>query len=100
MAATRSRHQTTRSSQKGNSRTQPSRQVQPPPETNVKGFITDLLRAEGALTRGDITTKTGIPRTTVYDTLVNLLLAGIVEKYVEKNGRRGRPSVYYQLVAE
>lgn len=97
MAATRT-HQASHSAQKSKTRTQ--RAKIPPPETSVKGYITDLLREKGALTRGEITTKTGIPRTTVYDTLINLLLAGVVEKYVERNGRRGRPSVYYQLVAE
>jgi predicted ArsR family transcriptional regulator len=70
-----------------------------PEQADIKGNITSLLRDKGALTRGEITVKTGIPRTTVYDTLMNLLIAGVVEKYVERNGRRGRPSVYYQLVA-
>ena len=97
MAATRTT-QTTRSSQKSKARQRPS-QMPTPEDADVKTHITDLLRGEGALTRGDITIKTGIPRTTVYDTLMNLLIAGVVEKYVERNGRRGRPSVYYQLVA-
>jgi predicted ArsR family transcriptional regulator len=66
---------------------------------DVKHQITKLLRDQGALTRGEITNQTGIPRTTVYDTLMNLLISGTVEKFVERNGKRGRPSVYYQLVA-
>ncbi|TRO55260.1 hypothetical protein E2P64_07355 [Candidatus Bathyarchaeota archaeon] len=98
MAATRTSQQTTPSTQKTKTRQRPT--TTPPTETaEVKEHITDLLRSEGALTRGEITTKTGIPRTTVYDTLMNLLISGVVEKYVERNGRRGRPSVYYQLVA-
>ncbi len=98
MAATRTSQQAAHGSQKSKSRQRPS-QMPPPEEADVKTNITDLLRDEGALTRGDITIRTGIPRTTVYDTLMNLLIAGVVEKYVERNGRRGRPSVYYQLVA-
>ncbi len=98
MAATRTSQQTTPSTQKTKTRQRPT--TTPPTETaEVKEHITDLLRSKGALTRGEITTKTGIPRTTVYDTLMNLLISGVVEKYVERNGRRGRPSVYYQLVA-
>jgi predicted ArsR family transcriptional regulator len=97
MAATRTSQQTTHGSQKTKSRQRTK--VQPPKHVDVKTHITSLLRDEGALTRGDITIKTGIPRTTVYDTLMNLLISGVVEKYVERNGRRGRPSVYYQLVA-
>ncbi len=71
-----------------------------PPQGDVKGSIVGLLREQGPLTRGDITTRSRIPRTTVYDTLVNLVLSGLVDKYVERNGRRGRPSVFYQLAAQ
>lgn len=98
MASTRTTQQTSPSTQKSKTR-QRSPPVQPTEIADVKTHITDLLRDKGALTRGDITVKTGIPRTTVYDTLMNLLIAGVVEKYVERNGRRGRPSVYYQLIA-
>jgi predicted ArsR family transcriptional regulator len=98
MAATRTTQQPPHGSQKPKTR-QRQTQRQPPKHIDVKGNITSLLRDTGALTRGEITVKTGIPRTTVYDTLMNLLIAGVVEKYVERNGRRGRPSVYYQLVA-
>lgn len=68
--------------------------------TNVREFIISLLREKGALTRGEITKRSGIPRTTVFDTLMALFLAGTIDKYVERNGQRGRPSVYYQLAAE
>ncbi|MFX1509834.1 MAG: helix-turn-helix domain-containing protein [Promethearchaeota archaeon] len=98
MAATRTSQQATHGTQKPKSR-QRSSQIQRTEPADVKGHITDLLRDKGALTRGEITVKTGIPRTTVYDTLMNLLISGVVEKYIERNGRRGRPSVYYQLVA-
>lgn len=97
MAATRTQQRSHQRTQKGKSRTQ---QIETTHPANTKEFIMSILKKEGSLTRGDITTRTGIPRTTVYDTLMNLLLAGIVEKYVERNGLRGRPSVYYQLVAE
>jgi len=67
---------------------------------NLKTVIIQLLRKHGSLTRREITTLTGIPRTTVYDTLISLILMGIVEKYVQHDGRRGRPKVYYQLSAD
>lgn len=97
MAATRSTQRARHSAQKGKNRPS-STTVQTTVPSNPKENIIDLLREKGALKRGDITTETGIPRTTVYDTLMNLLISGLIEKYVEKNGRRGRPSVYYQLV--
>jgi predicted ArsR family transcriptional regulator len=97
MAVTRTSQQTSPSSQKSKTRQRPSR-TKPTETLDTKHAVTQLLKEKGALTRGAITTITGIPRTTVYDTLMNLLLSGIVEKYVERNGRRGRPSVFYQLV--
>jgi predicted ArsR family transcriptional regulator len=71
-----------------------------PESISVRQFIIRLLREKGSLTRGEITKRSGIPRTTVYDTLMSLFLAGTIDKYVERNGQRGRPSVYYQLAAE
>ncbi len=97
MAATRTTQRTPHSTQKTKQRTRAT--TRPPEAGDVKNHITSLLRDQGALTRGEITVRTGIPRTTVYDTLMNLLISGTVEKYVERNGKRGRPSVYYQLVA-
>jgi predicted ArsR family transcriptional regulator len=92
-----------RTRQKSSKNTQKSAYLQqkiPTPSftPDVKGSIRKILHKEGALTRGQITKLTGIPRTTVYDTLMNLLLSGIIEKYVERNGQRGRPQVYYQLI--
>ncbi len=98
MAATRTTQQTALRAQKSKSHQREST-VQQSEDLDVRSHITELLRQKGALTRGDITVKTGIPRTTVYDTLMNLLLAGTIEKYVDRNGQRGRPSVFYQLVA-
>lgn len=97
MAATRTTQRAPPSTQKPKRRTRTQTRV--PDPGDVKSHITILLRDQGALTRGEITVRTGIPRTTVYDTLMNLLISGTVEKYVERNGKRGRPSVYYQLVA-
>jgi predicted ArsR family transcriptional regulator len=70
------------------------------PETprSIGDYIIQLLRTKGTLTRGEITTLSGIPRTSVYDTLTKLLISGVVEKYVDRDGRRGRPRIYYQLV--
>jgi len=99
MATTRPQQAVASSQTKSTSRSiQTTQKI--PPSTNLKSFIVQLLRKHGSLTRGEITTLTGIPRTTVYDTLTNLLLAGIVEKYVQRDGRRGRPTVYYQLAVD
>jgi predicted ArsR family transcriptional regulator len=100
MAATRTKQRLQQGLQKSVLRDIRAPEPPTPPPTDVKGFIVGLLRNQGPLTRGDITTRSRIPRTTVYDTLVNLVLSGVVDKYVERNGRRGRPSVFYQLAAQ
>ena len=100
MTASRTSQHAAHRTEKPKQRTRaPARPPMEPEQADVKTQITSLLRDQGALTRGEITTRTGIPRTTVYDTLMNLLISGSVEKFVERNGKRGRPSVYYQLVA-
>lgn len=100
MAATRTKQRVRQELHKSLLRDVRSPQPPAPAPTDVKGYIIGLLRNQGPLTRGDITTRSRIPRTTVYDTLVNLVLSGTVDKYVERNGRRGRPSVFYQLAAQ
>lgn len=99
MAYSRTRQQSSKSTQKSTKHRQKTIQ-KPSFPSDIKGSIKRILQKEGALTRGQITTHTRIPRTTVYDTLMNLLLAGVIEKYVERNGQRGRPQVYYQLVID
>lgn len=66
----------------------------------IGDYIIKLLRTKGTLTRGEITTLSGIPRTSVYDTLTKLLLTGVIDKYIDRDGRRGRPRIYYQLAVE
>ncbi|MFX0169325.1 MAG: helix-turn-helix domain-containing protein [Candidatus Hodarchaeota archaeon] len=97
MATTRSTQQTPQSVQKPKARASAQR-AQVAETLDTKRSIIELLKEKGTLTRSEITLLTGIPRTTVYDTLMNLLISGAIEKYVERNGRRGRPSVFYSLV--
>ncbi|MEM2109006.1 MAG: helix-turn-helix domain-containing protein [Candidatus Odinarchaeota archaeon] len=65
---------------------------------DLKNTILDLLGKHGPLTRDDMVEFTGIPRTTLYDSLDKLILSGKVEKYVLKVNKKGRPTVYYELV--
>jgi predicted ArsR family transcriptional regulator len=100
MEATRTKQRLRQGLQKSVLRDLRTPGVPTPTPGDVKRFIVGLLRDHGPLTRGDITSRSRIPRTTVYDTLVNLVLSGTVDKYVDHNGRRGRPSVFYQLAAQ
>lgn len=68
------------------------------PVGNLKDIILELLGMQGPLTRDSIVELTGIPRTTLFDTLDKLILKGKIEKYTLKANRKGRPTVFYELV--
>ena len=49
-------------------------------------------------TRMNLCEVTGIPRTTIYDSLARLILKKIVIKYSEPSTYKGRPKIYYRIV--
>ncbi|MHA1409685.1 MAG: helix-turn-helix domain-containing protein [Candidatus Odinarchaeia archaeon] len=70
--------------------------VQTRPKGDLKEYVYNLLKERGALTRSQMVELTGIPRTTLYDTLDKLILQGKVEKYKLKEKKKGRPTVLYE----
>lgn len=50
------------------------------------------------LTRGELKAKTGLPRTTLYDTLIRLWIKSRVNKVARSNGKKGRSNVYWYAV--
>ena len=50
------------------------------------------------LNRTQLSLLTNIPRTTLYDHLVKLILQDKVEKFSSRKRKRGRPLVYYRLI--
>ncbi|MFQ6049962.1 MAG: helix-turn-helix domain-containing protein [Candidatus Paceibacterales bacterium] len=58
--------------------------------------LKNLKGSEGK-TRADIRNETGLPRTTIYDALVRLILKSQVEKFPENREIRGRPKQFYRL---
>jgi len=57
---------------------------------------------DGPKTRGDLVTLLGVPRTSIYDRLVELIKRGLVKKYPRGTGerKRGRPKVYFELTTK
>ena len=49
-------------------------------------------------TRMDLCEKTGIPRTTIYDSLARLIIKKVVIKYSNPSISKGRPKIYYKVV--
>lgn len=67
------------------------------PSITLEDYLLKILQ-EGSLTRGELSAITGIPRTTLYDTLVKLIIKDKVEKFSSSKRKRGRPNVYYRRV--
>ena len=62
--------------------------------------LLDYLEEKGPKTRPEIVSDLGIPRTTVYDRLVRLVLRGQVRKFPVPRKTRGRPRIKYGATSE
>jgi predicted transcriptional regulator len=57
-----------------------------------------ILKKEGPLTRTKLVRITGIARSTLYDSLLRLILKGYVIRFSEERRQRGRPKVYFKAI--
>ncbi len=60
--------------------------------------ILSILEKQGPLTRGKLVSITGIARSTLYDSLLRLILKGYVASFSEERRHRGRPKVFYKVL--
>ena len=65
-----------------------------------KAILKVMRNAGKMMMRKDIVSELKIPRTTVFDNLNRLKKNGIVEIIEEERHIRGRPRIYWKLVAE
>ena len=49
-------------------------------------------------TRGTMVELTGIPRSTLHDSLLRLRIKNLVKKYSDVPTRPGRPKVFFELI--
>ena len=68
------------------------------PSIKLEEYLLKVLQ-DGPMTRGELSAITGIPRTTLYDTLVKLIMQEKVERFSSSKRKRGRPNVYYRLLS-
>ena len=61
--------------------------------------VLDILEREGPLTRSKLVSLTGIARSTLYDSLLRLILKGFVASFSEDRRQRGRPKVFYKVLS-
>ena len=59
--------------------------------------VLEILKTEGPITRSKLVTITGIARSTLYDSLLRLILKGYVARFSEERRQRGRPKVFYKV---
>lgn len=59
--------------------------------------VLEILKSQGPLTRSKLVSITGIARSTLYDSLLRLILKGYVARFSEERRRRGRPKIYYKV---
>lgn len=81
------------------SKSAPSKEkVRPAIVHEIDRNILEVVRVEGPLTRSRLSTLTGIPRSTLYDSLCRLIVKGYVKDYSEDRKHRGRPRTYFVAV--
>ncbi|TFG05457.1 MAG: hypothetical protein EU536_01775 [Promethearchaeota archaeon] len=68
------------------------------PIINIKEYLFRTIADKGPITRSELTKETGIPRTTIYDTIVKLTLDEQIRKFSVPSKRRGRPRVFYEII--
>ena len=62
----------------------------------VEMVICNLL-SKKPMTRGELTEKLKMPRTSVYDKAKKMIIKGLIEKTSFTSRKQGRPKVYYYL---
>jgi predicted ArsR family transcriptional regulator len=70
----------------------------PPIVHELDRNVLRILKKEGPITRSKLVSLTGIARSTLYDSLLRLILKGYVARFPENRKQRGRPKVYYQVL--
>lgn len=66
------------------------------PVISMYEYLLTVITKHGPICRSDLVKLTRIPRTTVYDTLVKLILDEQIVSYTIPLHKRGRPRVYYE----
>lgn len=70
------------------------------PAIATEDYLARVIQQYQPISRGDLAAITGIPRTTIYDQIVKLRLAGRVDVEKRFTKERGRPTVLYIVPGE
>jgi predicted transcriptional regulator len=61
-------------------------------------IVYNTLRGSLPITRPELSELTGIPTSTLYYILNRLILRGLIKKDEEKNNKKGRPRIFYEII--
>jgi len=75
----------------------PTRREKPAIVHELDRNVLEILKIEGPITRARLVSITGIARSTLYDSLLRLILKGYVARFSEERRQRGRPKIYYKV---
>ncbi|WP_369335140.1 helix-turn-helix domain-containing protein [Candidatus Borrarchaeum sp.] len=67
-------------------------------QISTEEYLYDLLIHHGPMTRGEIVKLTKLPRTTIYDHLIKLILKDRVIRFSKLGKKPGRPKVYFKAL--
>ncbi len=73
------------------------RKDKPAIKYEIDRTILEILRKKGPITRSKLVSTTGIARSTLYDSLIRLIVKGYVISYPEDRKHRGRPKTYFTV---
>ncbi len=67
-------------------------------DVKLENFLYQLIRDKGPITRGELSKLTNIPRTTLYDYIIEFVRDNKIEKFPVSTKKRGRPLIYYKII--
>jgi predicted transcriptional regulator len=70
------------------------------PSIDLQDYLLNLLTTSGPLTRSELVGISGIPRSTIYDALLKLMLKGLVERSPAASRGRGRPKILFSILVK
>ncbi|MHA2494517.1 MAG: winged helix-turn-helix transcriptional regulator [Candidatus Hodarchaeales archaeon] len=62
--------------------------------------IYQMLKEQGPLTRPELVELLRLPRTTLHDALTRLNVRGLIVRFTEPRGSRGRRPVFFKIAVE
>lgn len=70
------------------------------PPIPLGDFMYNTVARKGPISRAGLVDLTGVPRSTIFTALRDLIKAGWIKKYSVPSCHRGRPRVFYEVTSD